>query len=252
MLMHPQSKYPKVVAFAKDHPLPKKADAMADALLDLACIFMACKKSESASWDSLRLEIIHHGYASEHPGAFLSNPALLPNTSSTTKDGYKSFGSHTAGGFFSYAHYQEDSLGTALLMSAFSPRTQKPARAASLYAKSMLLMIERGDIAKASAHASDGISMDDIARGVALTPNTSVFFSIEFDKTQLSKLGALRLDASADCIDFALSDDKQGLFSTSPRDDLGKISAARRSLQEARTIEQACQAGRPRAPSPRV
>lgn len=252
MLMHPKTKYPEVVAFAKDHPLPKKTEDMADALLDLASIFMACKKHESASWDSLQLQIIHHGYASKYPGAFLSNPAFLPNTTSITKDGYKCLGSHTAGGFFSYSHYQDDSLGTALLMGAFSPRTQKPSRAPSLYAKAMLFMIGRGDIHQANARSTDGIGLKEIAQGSALGPRPSVFFSIEFDKIQLSKLGELRLDASADCIDLALSDDKQGLFSANTRHELGKLSAARRSFQEARNIEQACQDGAPRAASPRM
>jgi hypothetical protein len=243
MTIHAQSKYPEVVAFAKNHPLPTKIDAMAAALLDLSCIFMACKKHESLSWSSMHLDIIHHAYAREYPGAFLSNPAFLPTTRADTHYGSQCISSHTAGSFFSYPHYQDDSLGPALLLGAFSPRTHQPSRPASFYAKSMLLMMERGDISQACARTGvEHIRLHDIANGAQLGTHTTVFFSIEFNAMQLSKLGSLRLNSSADCIDFSLTDHKPGLFSPNTRDELYKLSSARRSVQEAESIEQSCQA----------
>lgn len=237
MLSHKVSKQQEVADFAASHPLPETAEGLALGLLDIASILVACKYPESDHWDSMSIDIIYRHRAEEYPGAFLSNPALLLNTVGVTKHG-NSLASHGAGCFFSYAHYQDDSLGPALLMGAFSPRTRKPELSARHYASALLLLKADGFIHHASVSLGDhGPTLESVADGS--TPESSlnhVFFNMSFHRVHRAKLTHLRSDLSARAIELALSDFKPGLFLESTRERLSALVLERSATAEAHTL----------------
>lgn len=215
----------EVLAFAQANPLPRSIEGLALGMLDIAAIFRACNESSSPTWETLSLTLPYRNRADRFPGAFLSNPACLPNTTGS-RDGMGFMASHTAGGFFSYNFYQECSLGPALLLCAFSPRSKKPARSPKSYAKAALWLFERGLIAQ--TEASGAHSVADIASGAAPASYLSHFFlTLNFERRHIEGLGELRTDLAALAIDFALSDDKSDLFSTKTRGLLQALSAKR-------------------------
>ena len=224
---HPVSKYAQVLDFAKANPLPKTAGGLADALMDMAAILIACQEG-SRHWDSVDLCIIHHARASPHPGAFLSNPALLPSTVSTTATS-KSFGSLSAGCLFSYPYYQDDSLGTVLLLTAFSPRTRKPRLPASLYAQALVLLMDRGLIDSAGLSGPHNLAR-------AASGNLKVgdlldsHFSMGLSKEHIAATSSLRTDLAVRAIELALTSDKADLFTDATRARLLALALGRYSL----------------------
>lgn len=207
----PPSKYAQILAFAKANPLPRTAEGLADALMDMTTILIACHH-ESKGWDSVDLGLAYRGHANPHPGAFLSNPAMLPNTFSRTLHGTCS-GSLTAGCLFSYPYYHEDGLGPALLLTAFSPRTRKPQLSAALYARALILL-KRGSLI-ASARLDGLASLAQAAAGDAKAADLSrCYFNMTLSAPHIASASAsaLRTDLAARCIELALSDPKPGLF----------------------------------------
>jgi hypothetical protein len=215
----------EVLAFAKANPLPRSTEGLALGMLDVAAIFKACNETSAPTWDKLSLTLPYRARAERYPGAFLSNPACLPNTSGK-QEGYAFMASHTAGGFFAYNHYQESSLGPALLLCAFSPRTRKPSRSPKSYAKAALWLVERGLIA--SADTSGAYSLQEIADGTAPSSELDFFFlTIDLERRHIDGICELRTDLAARAVEFALGDDKPDLFSNKTRGHLAGLAAKR-------------------------
>jgi hypothetical protein len=214
MLSHPKSKYSEVLAFARAHPLPSTAEGLADGLMDVAAMLIATK-ADSAYWTQLNLSIIYTHRANPYPGAFLSNPALLPDNIIDYPHGARSFGSLTAGAFFAYPHYQEDSLGQTLLLAAFSPRTRKPVCSASLYAQALLHLQDQGLIEKGGSHKH---TLQALASGsVPLKERQHCSFNMVLASAHIQKATEIRTELGARAIECALSDDKAGLFTEATR-----------------------------------
>ena len=252
MLSHPVSKYPLVVQFSMENPLPKTPRGLADGLLDVATILCACA-TDSPNWDDLSISMSYRGAPERYPGAFLSNPSFLPNTTSHGPHG-SSYGSLTAGCFFSYAHYQEDSLGTALLLPAFSPRTQKAKRSIGLYAQALQLLLKEGHLSKAGLRIDSQQNLLDQAANdpKQFAKTNRAWLEMSFDKNCLSLMNHLRTDLAPKAIRLALTDTKTGLFTEITRDRLDSLACAREAAMEAREIEQATAISTPSTPSRRA
>ena len=157
----------------------------------------------------MRLGLQYRAQANPYPGAFLSNPAMLLDTQSQSEWG-PSFGGHGAGCFFAYAHYHEDTLGPALLLGAFSPRTQAAARPLKLYAQAMMLLAQQGFAqASMSAGSCEGLSIEDFAQGLG-AKSAYASMSLAFDAPFLSKLDHLRTDTAMEAVKLALEDQERG------------------------------------------
>lgn len=245
-----ESKYPQLVEFAKQNPLPSDPQSLAFGILDVASLLIACKRQEALRWDSMSFSLMYEARASAYPGAFLSNPAMLLDTRSSGPFGV-SLGGHGAGCFFSYSHYQEHSLGPALLLAAFSPRTMRPAITVAGYAKAISLLLSEGFLASASIASSPSpLGLDDFANeslGHDEVPRASM--KLTFDREHIFLLDHLRTDIGMRAALLAISDDKAGLFDNDSRTRLLALATRRAAESEAQQIaECAIQASKSSAP----
>lgn len=233
-----KTKYPQLIKFARDNPLPTDALGLSLGILDVASLLVACLHREAASWDSMSLSLMHEARASAYPGSRLSNPAMLLNTRSSGPFG-PSQGGHGPGCFFSYSHYQENSLGPALLLAAFSPRTMRPAISAAGYAQAIALLLSGGFLASARMYSgSSELSLDDFvneAPGSENVPRASM--SLEFHREHIVRLDRLRTDIGMRAALLALSDDKANLFGNDVREKLLALATRRSAESEASLIE---------------
>lgn len=229
------SKYPQLVAFAKDNPLPKSPASLALGILDVASLLVACKGQEAQRWDSMAMSLMYAASASAYPGAFLSNPAMLLDTKSSGPFGV-CMGGHGAGCFFSYTHYQEDSLGPALLLPAFSPRTMRSAISASGYAKAIALLLAQGFLAEASMRSAGAeLDLDGFAKGGKEAAVERASMRLVFDREHIARLDHLRTSAGMKAARLAISDDKPGLFDAA-REALLSLANRRIAEEEAEII----------------
>lgn len=233
-----KTKYPQLIKFARDNPLPTDALGLSLGILDVASLLVACLHREAARWDSMSLSLMHEARASAYPGSRLSNPAMLLNTRSSGPFG-PSQGGHGPGCFFSYSHYQENSLGPALLLAAFSPRTMRPAISAAGYAQAIALLLSGGFLASARMYSgSSELSLDDFvneAPGSENVPRASM--SLEFHREHIVRLDRLRTDIGMRAALLALSDDKANLFGNDVREKLLALATRRSAESEASLIE---------------
>ena len=233
----------RLAAFARENPLPRRPEEMAEALLDLAALFFS--RNDLPAGGELDLTLIYRDSADACPGAFLSNPAVLPNTRTPGAYGW-SLGSLGCGFLFSYPHYQEDTLGPALLLCAASPRTRRPAAPPSLYAQALLLLFERGD----SARVGDRQALERIADGT--TPRSELRHwssSYGFDAAGAARLRArgVAMARSADCLRLALEETKPDVLSERSRLTLSQWASRADAASEAAAL--AASAGPARAAS---
>lgn len=241
------SKYPQLIAFAKENPLPRDAAGLALGILDVATLLVACKSREAKLWDSMSLSLMYAERASAYPGAFLSNPAMLLDTTSSGPF-WSSMGGHGAGCFFSYSHYQEDSLGPALLLPGFSPRTMPSAIPARGYAKAIALMVSQGFLASASMSVvGSDLSLDDFAKGAkGFGPIERASMRLVFDREHIAALDHLRTSLGMKAARLAISDDKPGLFDDAARDGLLALANRKAVEEEAESIAKHVEVASPR------
>lgn len=233
-----KTKYPQLIKFARDNPLPTDALGLSLGILDVASLLVACLHREAARWDSMSLSLMHEARASAYPGSRLSNPAMLLNTRASGPFG-PSQGGHGPGCFFSYSHYQENSLGPALLLAAFSPRTMRPAISAVGYAQAIALLLSGGFLASARMYSgSSELSLDDFVKEAPGTENVPrASMSLEFHREHIVRLDRLRTDIGMRAALLALSDDKANLFGNDARENLLALATRRSAESEASLIE---------------
>lgn len=230
----------RLAQFAAEHPLPRTPEGMAAALLDIAALLVACKGGEAKRWESMSLGLQYRRKANPYPGAFLSNPALLAEASGQSSYG-KSHASFAAGCFFSYPHYQESTLGPALLLPAFSPRQSAAARPLRLYAQALQWLVREG-WAEAARASAGGLGLDQLAKGGAGRVDYASL-SATFNAGAISRLDGLRTDAAMEAARLALSGDEDGamgasLFTPSAKAGLERLIARREAERAAELIAQ--------------
>ena len=235
--------YKKIIEFSKENPLPKTVEGLADALMDIVKILCEIRMKKK-SWDRLSIHMSYRGSEESYPGAFLSNPCFLPSTVNKI-GGALAYGGMPAGCFFKYPHYQEDSLGPALLLCAFSPRTLKAKRSAMLYAQAMMLLVEESRASEVSVNVNnDKLNGEEILKKVDFLKSVkSASFNLTFNKEQLSRLTHLKTDLAAKAIRLALTDKKSDLFDESSRKILASLASEREAMMEANVLNEIIQPG---------
>lgn len=223
----------RLIEFSRQNPLPRSTEAMAEALLDLAVLFFC--RNDLPMDGELDLTLIYRDGTSAHPGAFLSNPAVLPSTRSPCSTG--SFG---CGFMFAYAHSQEDTLGPAPLLCAASPRTIRPGASPRLYAKALLLLLARGDASRVSSGFEGQAKLQAVADGSIPRGELRRWsFGYGFDAAAAEHLHArgLVLPRSAACVSLGLEEPDPNVFDQTSREKMSNWAAGARAMGEAASIE---------------